>query len=316
MNYFVVRLNPDTRQGIPYSQYPSLTEYKKIHESSPMNGFHEAVNFLSEDGYVRGYLPPRHLKKIKSHEPFSLITVTAKTKTAKTFADLIIGIQVGCKYVGKRSRTGGSKISRSLDLFYHYTCQDSLSIAFDKPLNNASKLLLKNGKNWRQGPTFEINKKIFNDIVKKAKNEDCISSCRKKFDSAIQTLNKNITTNGTAIESTFDDDVENLIISGQLPEPDGNTNPKQKEVISYQYERDPKVAAYILQKAKGICHDCHQPGPFISKKTNLPFLEVHHEKSLSNNGNDTTKNTVALCPNCHRKRHYGLKEKIFPDAVS
>ena len=314
MNYFVVRLNPDTRQEIPYSQYPSITEYNEIHQTSPMNGFHEAVNFLSENGYVRGYLPPRHLKKIRSQEPFSLVTVTAKT--AKTCADLIIGIQVGCKYVGQRPRTGGNEISRSLDLVYHYTCQDSLSMIFDKPLNDARKLLLKNGKNWGEGPVFEINKKIFNDIIKKAKDENLILSCNNKFNSLMEELNKKITNKETAIESTFEDDVENLIISGQLSEPEGNTNPKQKEVISYQYERDPKVAAYILQKAKGICHDCNQPGPFISKKTNLPFLEVHHEKSLSDNGNDTTKNTVALCPNCHRKRHYGLKEKVLQDGVS
>ena len=30
---------------------------------------------------------------------------------------------------------------------------------------------------------------------------------------------------------------------------------------------------------------------------------THHKKWLSNGGEDTTENTVALCPNCHRKMH-------------
>jgi len=47
MNIFVVRLNPDTRGGLPYTKYPTVEEYENIHGSSPMNGFHEAINFGS-----------------------------------------------------------------------------------------------------------------------------------------------------------------------------------------------------------------------------------------------------------------------------
>jgi hypothetical protein len=54
MNVFVVRLNPDTRGGLPYTKYPTVEEYKNIHGSSPMNGFHEAINFKSEI-YIRGH---------------------------------------------------------------------------------------------------------------------------------------------------------------------------------------------------------------------------------------------------------------------
>jgi 5-methylcytosine-specific restriction protein A len=34
-------------------------------------------------------------------------------------------------------------------------------------------------------------------------------------------------------------------------------------------------------------------------------LEVHHKKQLSEGGEDTVENAIALCPNCHREAHYG-----------
>lgn len=33
------------------------------------------------------------------------------------------------------------------------------------------------------------------------------------------------------------------------------------------------------------------------------FLETHHIVPLGQDGNDTIENTIALCPNCHRKMH-------------
>lgn len=86
----------------------------------------------------------------------------------------------------------------------------------------------------------------------------------------------------------------------------GNKSPERKEVISYSYVRDRGVAADALIDTKGICYDCKKKGPFISRKTNQPFLEVHHVKMLRDHGSDTPDNVIALCPNCHRKRHDGL----------
>ena len=45
---------------------------------------------------------------------------------------------------------------------------------------------------------------------------------------------------------------------------------------------------------------------FKRKKDNTPYLEVHHKIRLSDGGEDTIDNVVALCPNCHRKAHYGF----------
>ncbi len=80
---------------------------------------------------------------------------------------------------------------------------------------------------------------------------------------------------------------------------------KKVNVQSTQYLRDPFVSEYVKKVANGICQDCKQPAPFISKKTGEPYLETHHIKPLSQGGSDTIDNVIALCPNCHRKRHYG-----------
>lgn len=82
--------------------------------------------------------------------------------------------------------------------------------------------------------------------------------------------------------------------------------PQKKRVLSSVFSRNPDVVAETLHRANGICTDCGNEGPFISKLDGKPFLEVHHIIRLADGGEDTLDNTVALCPNCHRKQHYGL----------
>jgi hypothetical protein len=83
----------------------------------------------------------------------------------------------------------------------------------------------------------------------------------------------------------------------------GHTPPKVA-VTTYSYVRNPYVVAYALKRAQGFCHDCKKPGPFISAATGEPYLEVHHKVRLADGGADDTENTIALCPNCHRKMHH------------
>lgn len=80
-----------------------------------------------------------------------------------------------------------------------------------------------------------------------------------------------------------------------------------KKVLRYieDYARNPNVVAEALYKAKGICEACHQPAPFIKKSNGEPYLEVHHIKPLSDGGEDSLENVQAICPNCHRKMHFG-----------
>jgi 5-methylcytosine-specific restriction protein A len=76
----------------------------------------------------------------------------------------------------------------------------------------------------------------------------------------------------------------------------------ERTVTGTQYERDPYVSMLTKRKAKGICELCNCEAPFVDSK-GQPYLETHHIKWLSEGGEDTIENTVALCPNCHRKMH-------------
>lgn len=81
--------------------------------------------------------------------------------------------------------------------------------------------------------------------------------------------------------------------------------PKKSSAIVTTYDRNSDVIAEVLHRANGVCERCHQPAPFI-KVDGRPYLEVHHVIPLSQNGEDTVENAEALCPNCHREKHYGI----------
>jgi len=76
----------------------------------------------------------------------------------------------------------------------------------------------------------------------------------------------------------------------------------QRQVSSSIYERNPLIAEYARRRANGICELCEKDAPF-RKKDNTPYLEIHHIEWLSKGGRDAIENTVALCPNCHKKMH-------------
>ncbi|MGG3006675.1 HNH endonuclease [Geobacillus stearothermophilus] len=83
-----------------------------------------------------------------------------------------------------------------------------------------------------------------------------------------------------------------------------HTNKKaiKRSTSTTAYERNPYVSEYAKRWANGICQLCDQPAPFNDKDGN-PYLETHHIEWLSRGGDDTIENTIALCPNCHRKMH-------------
>jgi 5-methylcytosine-specific restriction enzyme A len=87
-----------------------------------------------------------------------------------------------------------------------------------------------------------------------------------------------------------------------------NVAPKQPttiQVITTQFKRNPDVIVAVLERANGICEYCKHEAPFKRLKDNTPYLEVHHIVPLANEGEDTVENALALCPNCHRRAHYG-----------
>lgn len=86
----------------------------------------------------------------------------------------------------------------------------------------------------------------------------------------------------------------------------GNKNPKKVKTLVNEFERDPEVIVEVLKRADGVCEECNENAPFRRKSDGTPYLEVHHEKPLSEDGEDTVDNAVALCPNCHAEAHYGV----------
>ncbi|MEN8398425.1 HNH endonuclease [Acinetobacter towneri] len=82
------------------------------------------------------------------------------------------------------------------------------------------------------------------------------------------------------------------------------SNPISNEykTVVKQYVRSAYVVEYAKRLAKGVCQLCDQPVPFHDKK-GIPYLETHHIVWLARGGEDTISNTVALCPNCHKRMH-------------
>jgi 5-methylcytosine-specific restriction protein A len=70
------------------------------------------------------------------------------------------------------------------------------------------------------------------------------------------------------------------------------------------YPRSEVVKRYALRVADGVCQGCSNEAPFVST-SGEPFLEVHHLHRRSDGGADNPDNVIALCPNCHRRVHYG-----------
>ncbi|MGH8428528.1 MAG: HNH endonuclease [Gammaproteobacteria bacterium] len=78
--------------------------------------------------------------------------------------------------------------------------------------------------------------------------------------------------------------------------------PKTTASVTTSFARNPYVSEYAKRRAKGMCDLCRSAAPFIGSDGN-PYLECHHIDWLANSGSDAIENTVALCPNCHRRMH-------------
>jgi 5-methylcytosine-specific restriction endonuclease McrA len=114
----------------------------------------------------------------------------------------------------------------------------------------------------------------------------------------------------------FEKNVTALLSIPNLDKPQGVV--KSVKVATTQttevFERDPKVKAWIIQNAGGLCEYCKESA-FI-KEDGLGYLEVHHLRSLAEGGSDTIQNTVAICANCHRKMHFARnKVKMRQDLI-
>jgi 5-methylcytosine-specific restriction endonuclease McrA len=120
----------------------------------------------------------------------------------------------------------------------------------------------------------------------------------------------------TADSVELEKNVTALLSIPNLDKPKGVAKPAK--VVTTQttevIERDPKVKAWIIQNAGGLCEYCQEPAFF--KEDGLGYLEVHHLRPLAEGGSDTIHNTVAICANCHRKLHFARnKVKMRQDLI-
>lgn len=69
------------------------------------------------------------------------------------------------------------------------------------------------------------------------------------------------------------------------------------------YERSPAVRSAVLERAAGHCELCKCEG--FRTVGGAIFLETHHVLPLCEGGPDVPWNVVAICPNDHRRAHYG-----------
>lgn len=86
-----------------------------------------------------------------------------------------------------------------------------------------------------------------------------------------------------------------------------NANVQPEKVIEKVefFRRNPDIVAEALFRANGICQMCKKNAPFNRNSDGTPYLEVHHIIPLAEGGLDSLDNVIALCPNCHREKHYG-----------
>lgn len=84
--------------------------------------------------------------------------------------------------------------------------------------------------------------------------------------------------------------------------------PEAIQVLAQAFRRNADVIAEVLFRAAGKCQRCEAQGPFFRASDGSPYLEVHHKVLLSQGGEDTVENAIAMCPNCHREMHFGKSE--------
>ena len=112
-----------------------------------------------------------------------------------------------------------------------------------------------------------------------------------------------------AVKKKIGDQIDAL--RSALQNMEGNIGPPGSRTTTVSiYRRNPEITHLAKLMARGICCLCKQEGPFMDQAHVMdqvpafPFLETHHVKWLSKGGKDSIDNTVALCPNCHRKMHH------------
>lgn len=84
---------------------------------------------------------------------------------------------------------------------------------------------------------------------------------------------------------------------------------KKHEYTSLRYSRSPLIRKQVLERSKGNCEFCGAQG-FVTSSGST-YLETHHITPLSESGEDTCNNVIALCANDHRRAHFGEQSALI-----
>lgn len=181
--------------------------------------------------------------------------------------------------------------------YYEKLAQDygRTSKAFEYRMQNISYVLSLMEMDWLTG-------------LKPAKNVGKKVACL--IESLVLELSQGHQTPVVAFEFEVRENLKNK--SQEIPS--GNRNPGTTCSQVTQFQRDPTVKAWVLKEAAGVCECCGTDAPF-ENTDGQPFLEVHHIRKLAAGGSDTVSNAVALCPNCHRATHYGMRAKELVETL-
>lgn len=88
-----------------------------------------------------------------------------------------------------------------------------------------------------------------------------------------------------------------------------------KAATSVSFERSNDVRRYVLARAAGKCEACKAAAPFSTSK-GAPYLEAHHIRRLTDGGPDHPAYVAGVCPNCHRRAHYGSDRIVFNEGLT
>lgn len=89
---------------------------------------------------------------------------------------------------------------------------------------------------------------------------------------------------------------------------------KQASPAATVFVRSRDVRDYVLARADGVCEACGDAAPFTTA-SGRPYLEAHHIRRLSDGGPDDPRHVGGICPNCHRRAHYGADRSAFNAAL-
>lgn len=337
MRFFAVRIQPDVREkAYRYVEYPSVNEYEHIWNSGEQDGFHECVNFKNFNGKIKGYLPPSKVIP-PTGEKFGLIFLTNKARRRESkrlqLFDSIIGIQVGCSKTTSPCPRNDVPIAlerylkrHATPLEYHYTVLYDNSILLETPIEDASELTFpkdqNGGKVWMQapGPVREIEQNRLFDVlteidisIRKTNSFAKWKRIKEKFLlGTLPTLD--------AIEYEDYRKISKIIRGKKLSDFDFSSSKTKYSVASRRkilyYDRDPNVVAGALLYANGVCQGCKTKAPFKRGSDGTDYLEVHHVRPLSERGHDSFDNVCALCPNCHKLLHLGVKDDRYEEIMN